>query len=307
MTAAQKLAEFNNWNISEADVSLWGFRKRNPGGQVSYTAKWINTDNSLSISLGAVFATYQGGYRDTIPYDILAQPLETQFLSIDATDTHASILLRNLEVRRESHAVTNIKELENITGYIFRIQSGHHTAYAIKKTDSSFKTKKAASFINAVFSDEELQLVSDRSFRLENKFDFIIFDDTIFIHNKKAFESLLDFRQDFARSFNELVAEPEFSQIFDSTTAIENFVGNNMVHLRRMSAIKQKGHYKDQRFMANVQTVNQARNWGLIFDANGKIVPTEDTAKIIITILLDHRLLSELTSAIYDVSSTIAV
>jgi hypothetical protein len=45
----------------------------------------------------------------------------------------------------------------------------------------------------------------------------------------------------------------------------------------------------------------------IIFDANGKIVPTPETCADIMTALLDHRLSSAFSEAIYDVPDAVAV
>ena len=50
-----------------------------------------------------------------------------------------------------------------------------------------------------------------------------------------------------------------------------------------------------------------SRNFGLNFDDNGKLIVCANTAKIVMQVLLDHRLLSEVTEIIYDVPDAEAV
>lgn len=299
--------QFNSWDISNSNISLWGFRKRKSQEQVTYTAKWINADTNLTASLAAIFANYQQGFREATAYDLLAEAIDTQFLHIEKELTHSDLLTILLERPREENQAEGPKDLENITGYVIRIQNGTRTAYAVKKTEQSWNARKSTNFLNVIYSDGELSLVEDRAFRFENKFDFIVFDDSILIHNKKMFESLLDYRNDFINSLQTLSTEQEFVSAFESTTEIVNFVGTNMLHLRRMQVVRQKGLYKDPSFLQKVQAVNAKSNWGLFFDSQGKIIPTPDTVRTIITVLLDHRLKSELTDTTYDVPSSTKV
>ena len=87
-------------------------------------------------------------------------------------------------------------------------------------------------------------------------------------------------------------------------TALIGFVGTNKIQLRRTSAIKTKGHYKDPDFMGRLRA--EARNLGFkfAFDAAGRIVPTPDDCRDIIQALLDHRLNSRLSKQLYDVEAT---
>lgn len=75
-----------------------------------------------------------------------------------------------------------------------------------------------------------------------------------------------------------------------------------------MATVEQKGLYVHPAFLANLQRVSGNRNWGINFDpATNKIIACDQTAKIILQVLLDHRLMSELTDNIYDVPDAIQI
>ena len=74
-----------------------------------------------------------------------------------------------------------------------------------------------------------------------------------------------------------------------------------------MTVIQEKSLYSDPDFLVKVSQINSNRNFGLNFDDNGKIVICEKTVKTVMQILLDHRLLSELTDTIYDVPDAEAI
>jgi hypothetical protein len=75
-----------------------------------------------------------------------------------------------------------------------------------------------------------------------------------------------------------------------------------------MAIIEQKGLYSQPNFLPRLKVVNASRNWGLNFDlATSQIIPCETTAKVIMQVLLDHRLVSEVTDISYDVPDTVQV
>jgi hypothetical protein len=84
-------------------------------------------------------------------------------------------------------------------------------------------------------------------------------------------------------------------------------VGTNSTHLRRMAVVQEKSLYANPGFIAALQQVSANRNWGIIFDENNRIVPTAETAATILKILLDQRLLSEITQIMYDVPDGVPV
>jgi len=301
------LDELNGFDIDGADVSLWSFKKSKNGAQISYSTKWIDADDVLKVALCSVFKRYQHNYRDVAEYSILTEAADTQHLHILNDQTHVDLLTSNTDLVGAEHQATRIKDLDNSIGYVLRIEKAGNVVYCIKKSDNSWKTKKSNSLFNVVYVGTELTLVEDRSFQLSKTFDMIVFKGSIFIQNKKSFESLLDFRADFQASFTTLTTSAAFAGIFSNMQPLVEFVKDNMVHLRRMQVVEQKGLYLQPNFMARLALKNASDNWGLQLDANGQIIATHETARTIITVLLDHRLKSELTLATYDVPSSVPV
>lgn len=298
---------FKSWDITNPQITLWSFRKRKVDGQVSYTAKWISTDDSISSTLVDLFAVYQNSFEEAIPYATLAEVSDNQFLYIANDSTHIDLLIDLTDRIKENHQASQVKDLDNSTGYILKIEANGQIAFAIKKTDESWKSRKAGGFINAFFQDSELTLLDDRAFKLAKKFDLIVFNEGILIENKRNFESLLDYNVDFQNSFSEMTENPSFSKLFSSVDNIKTFVGTNTLHLRRMHVINQKNLYSDRGFILRLIEKNRSERWGVIIDDDGIITPTPETVKTIITLLLDHRLKSELSLGTFDVPSSISI
>jgi len=75
------------------------------------------------------------------------------------------------------------------------------TLYAVKKSTSNWKTSYLRTHINIVFRNGELSTAEDNSFAIEKSFDFYAIEQTIFIVNKRAFESVMEHRASYVQAF----------------------------------------------------------------------------------------------------------
>lgn len=74
-----------------------------------------------------------------------------------------------------------------------------------------------------------------------------------------------------------------------------------------MSSIQDKGFYKDENFMNNLRSLNESEQWGLTINDNGQITPEAGKIKLLLTLLNDLRLKSQLSGNVYDASSSTKV
>lgn len=158
-----------------------------------------------------------------------------------------------------------------------------------------------------MFSDHELDIDERPAFNIEPYFDFFVLDGTVFISNKGPFESVLAYRVGHIAAYADLTADPTFVALFSELGPINAYVGTNKIQLRRAIAIREKGHYNDPDFMANLRANAQAMNLNIQFDPAGRIIPTIASCRDIFQALLDHRLDSRLSQQLYDVQSTAPV
>lgn len=84
-------------------------------------------------------------------------------------------------------------------------------------------------------------------------------------------------------------------------------VGTNKIRLRRVSALRDKGHFRNANFMARLREHHAAYGFTFQFNNEGQIIATPETAAQILTALLDHRLASAFSEVIYDVPSSTPV
>jgi hypothetical protein len=293
----------SDFDVSNAGLTVWLFKKSGGAGGAAptYNGHWIATNDDLNTALKEAIIEARSSIKEVHDYGLLAQNNESSALLIDTDETHANLIvnqsanaLPQKKVKKESH-------ITNTYFFVVRLTDGENVLHAVRRTDSSWRTKRRKEVIDIVFRENALALDQSPSFSLSKHVDFFIAADKIIIPNKANFESVLHYRQAHAEEFNVLQAETDFSQIFSSLDVLTDFVGNNKIQLRRMCSIRQKGHYKDPAFMSRLKQQHLTYGLTLTFNAAGQIVPTPETCRDIITALLDHRLASAFSENIYDV------
>lgn len=147
-----------------------------------------------------------------------------------------------------------------------------------------------------------MSAAEDNAFAIEKTFDFYAHQEHLFIASKRAFESAMEHRASYVQAFVGLRQNQMFARLFTNMQALIDHVGTNSIQLRRMARIEERALFIRPGFLDAVQTVSARRNWGLNFDPQTRqLIPCEQTIKTIMQVLLDHRLLSEVTELIYDV------
>lgn len=298
------------FDIQNSEVKVWTFKKTQYTGvpAPTFTGHWVDTSGDLDQAIRDALISERERITEVLDYSILAQNNESSALSIKLDETHAELILEKTVDEIQDKKVKNLKEINNTAFYVLKIvDTNGNKIFGVRKTDDSWRAKKLAGVISAIFSDDGLDLNEERSFNISSHVDFFIVNDEILISGKQNFESILSYKQAHLEDFKQLTVEPDFSEIFSETTTIADYVGENKIRLRRALAIKQKGHYKDPIFMGNLR--NNFSDFGLIleFDVANKLVVTMETCGDVFTALLDHRLKSPFSQNIYDVQDTASV
>jgi len=138
-------------------------------------------------------------------------------------------------------------------------------------------------------------------FTIEPGFDLFAIDGELIIVNKRAFETIMQYRAGYQQAFGHLQQIPEFVGLFTTMAPLVAYVGTNGTHLRRMAVIQDRALFANPDYLVALRQVCEKRKWPIQFNTAGRIIPTPDTAGIIMKLLLDHRLISEITQIMYDV------
>ena len=293
-------------NITDAAVTLWTFR--GPYGPASsrpkYSERWIETTDAVDYELKSIFQTEVGRIVEVKDYGILEENNESSALLISVEETYAGYIIDQTATDSENKRVSELKHIQNSSFYVAKFTHPDVLIHAIRKTDAIWKTKRSVNIQSLFFQDGQLDLDQKPHFDITRTFDFIIVGNEILCLNKRNFESILRYKQAYEEDFVSLQAEREFVDVFANLAPLAEFVGNNKNRLRRASAIREKGHYKDTSFIQRLQKYNAECGLTLKFDIQGRIIATPDTCSDIMTALLDHRLLSRFSERFYDVPSS---
>lgn len=303
------LEDLQNFSIDEANISLWVFK--GPRGSAAedprYSGRWVDITNEVSGVLRQSFSSDIQKIEEVQEYGLLAQNNEGSALSITVEETHGGYIVDAVAEEIPQKKVSDVKNLLNAKFYVVKFIHNDQIVLAVRKTESSWKTKKAKKIQSLFFSDEQLEVDDRPHFDLSKQFDFFIVGDEILVLNKGSFESVLRYKQAHKEDFAALTAEQEFLNVFVDVAPLREHVGENKIQLRRASAIRQKGHYRDQGFMGRLRDNQNDVGFNIQFDQNGKIIITAETCSQIMTALLDHRLSSSFSNTVYDVPSSTPV
>lgn len=304
MTKEQSLVDCRAFDLAGGTLSLWVFKKPTGGG---FTAKSIDVTEGLAAELKNIIAAELQTHTEVDDYSLIAQRNEVSCLHVGTDETCFADLKGLVDAPAEEHRIEGERAFKNIAGYVIRVRTGQRVLYCVRQVTDAWKTKKARIVINVVLRANRLELVEDRSFTLAKTLDFFVLDNDVLILNKRAFESLLNYKIEYANCFAALQQDAAFADKFASLQPMIEHVGTNTMHLRRMAMIQQRAHYTDAAYMGRLQNVNMQEGWNIQFDAAGRIVATDDTMKVIMQVLLNHRLYSRLSLTTFDVPSSSAV
>jgi hypothetical protein len=297
------LADLKAFNLEAATVLLWAFKgPTGPSGSPpTYTGRWIETTDAVDRVLKEIVEAERGRLEETMEYGLLAQNNEGNALTIPAEETHVGLLVGAVAAETDAKRVRRPDELSNCRFYVIKLVHGDAVIHAVRRTDSGWATKRALSTRSLFYEENRLTLDHRPHFDIENTIDFFIVGDEVLILNKGRFESILRYKEAHRDDFAALQGEAEFSAIFVDLAPLVTHVGENKIQLRRASAIRQKGHYRDADFMDRLREHHVKYGFTIQFDDDGRIIATPDTCAEIITALLDHRLASAFSMRVYDV------
>ena len=296
-------------NVNDAVVTLWTFRgPTGPAhGNPSYTGRWARTTDDVDEALKTSFVDEVNRIEEVKNYGLLEENHETSALLIALDETHAGYVLEKCAAETQNRQASTREHIANSKFYLAKFSFQDTVVYGVRKTDQTWRTRRARNTRSMIFSDGELDIDDRPRFDISRRFDFIIADEEILCLHKRNFESILRYKQAHQNDFAELQGEAEFVAAFADMAPLVEFVGNNKIQLRRTSAIKQKGHYRRAGFMENLRQRHKECGLTLEFNGQGQIVATAETCSDIVTALLDHRLTSRFSEMYFDVPSSRAV
>jgi len=296
------LDDLKGFDVEGAEVTLWVVKKSTPVGvPPRFTARYVDTAAELDVELKTAMRNEIDRITETQDYGLLAENNESSALLIGTAETHAGLIVDGTVEQTAQNKADTLKKVQNSALYVIKLVSGDMIVRGVRKTDTSWRVRRVVNAVSVVFADMQLGIHASPSLYISRQVDFLVAEELVLVRDKANFESILNYKQAHREDFAELLVEPEFGAVMAETAALEAYVGDNKMQLRRVAAIRQKGHYKDPRFMSNLRRRYKDFHLGIKFGEDGRMVPTPETCRDIMQALLDHRLTSGFSENIYDV------
>ncbi len=298
---------FKDFDIAQATVSVWLFKKgRRKEGIPRFNARWVDTDDELDQALREVVTSEIARISEVRPYGLLAENNEASALKISAEETHIGLIIEQTAAPSRDLKITSSEEANNTLFYVIKLNDGPRALYAVRRTDSSWQSRFGRTGMPVLFKGTRLKLNPNPGFYISRAVDFLVLGDDVLITKKLSFESITEYKQAHVEDFEALKKEAAFQALFVSIDVLVTFIGTNKIRLRRAAAVKSKGYYKDPVFLRRLKDRYQEFGLQLQFDTSGRIVAsTDESCADVITALLDHRLQSPFSNAIYDVEDAV--
>lgn len=302
MPGQEALAQIRAFDVDNAALSMWTLKK-SKSAQGPFRAQAVVVSDGLCAELKRIAAEAIQRREEVEDYGLLAQTNDTSCLYLPSDETLFPVIQALVDQPPDEHQADEAEDLLGSAAYLVRMEHQNDTLYCVCRLSGDWTTKERRTRVKLVFTRTELDLAEEDIFAISKHFDFFVFNQDILVVNPKSFESLLEYKTTYINSFAELKADRAFQAAFADMTALEAFVGTNTTHLRRMAVVQERGFYNNPAYMQRLIAVNEARGWNIAFDNDGKIIASEDTARSIIHVLLNHRLRSELSETDFDVPS----
>lgn len=299
-----ELNNFKALNLAAATISLWVFKASGSSADPKFNGHWVEIGNDVKGALWGIVNSERARITETADYSLLAQTNEASALSIASNETFIDRIETAVAAELPQKKASDVKKLLNSAFYVMKIVTGTTTILAIKKTTSNWRTKKAKGIVPVLFNDNQLVLNSNQGFEILRSIDFFVYDGRVAILHKANFESILKYKAAHVNDFTEMKDEQEFIDLFADILPLNDYVANNKIQLRRASAIRLKGHYKDNAFMTRLRDHGAQYGLNINFNGAGQIIPSPETCRDIFQALLDHRLTSGFSLSNYDVDDT---
>lgn len=295
-----KLMKGVNWE--EAHVSIYAVKRTEHNKKNKITGKkeksytyrpyLLLTNKKIETKLSKVVTKQIRNWEEIDQYSPGLQDISKQtalwvnLASTNYTEITAQIEKVNSE-RKSEDTITETSDLKNTRMYIIRLESKEmnttdstqHPApsilYAACRVAKSWGIEKSDPNVLTRFcivkGGRLLDIGTDTIFSVKNTIDFLSYNNTIFINNKKNFEIVLNIRLTFISKMNEVATDFVNLNLISNKESFLNLIGNNYRNLQKIASIHEKGYYKDAVYLSNLKSITKSDHWYLQFTPDGKI------------------------------------
>jgi hypothetical protein len=276
------------------------------GRKSHYSIKFIETDKKLERRLGSILKDSITNSNSFEEYKIDGNENEAgEIKGLDFKETdYYGIHETLMTIQPQNSLISGIDELVQAKAYLIIARDKDKIiASAYRVIPENWKLKRGKGLIPLLFKNNKFEDIEDAPvFSISRSIDFIYYQEALFILSKKNFEQGLNFREGMKAKAIVFYDSIEDLGLIKNIDALKEFVGDNQKYLRKLAVIENLSLYKDPDFIKNIDKFSKKNNWGIVLE-NGQFVLNENNIDVLLSLLQNKRLKSEITEEYFDVDS----
>lgn len=291
-----KALDFSQWS-----ASFWLVKRKTAHKEAHYDVLRVDIDTKLQKRFrGYLKQQLQSKDFHLATYDFNNADGDDTLFTIAADVTDFIKIEKAINEGFDSPRATEYDELLNSWAYVVLFEKDNDRLYAWRKINAMTQPKKVLTQKAIYFFNHKLIDVEDKEvFLIDPRFDFFVHEGLVFIANKREFESSMNFREGMKANAADVLNEFKSLEFADNLHLIEEFVGNNLHHLRKLASIRKSGYYKQPDYLKRMIQVSEEEGWELKVK-DGKVVIEEETVELLLKLLNNDRLRSPINSELFD-------
>lgn len=295
------LKTLKNVDLADWTPTFWLVKRKSVDREAQYSVLRVEMDAKLKKRFKG-YLKQQLQTRDfhLESYEFSNVDTDDVILTIDKDATDFPKVEAAIDEGFDNHIAKEYSELLNSWAYVIQFEHGKDRLYAWRQISAMTDPKKVKSKKATFFQNQRLIDIDDEQvFLIDPRFDFFVFEGLTFIANKRAFESAMNFREGMKTNRTELLNEFKTMGFLSDVVPIQEYVGDNLHHLRKLASIKKSGYYKQAHYVSRLMQVSQEEGWGLKI-TNGKIVVEVEIMELLLKLLNNDRLRSPINDELFD-------
>lgn len=304
----QVLDNIRNIDFDTLDVRLWVIKKSTNSGQNSYkalSASINGLDEDLTSTLRKFFLgldNYVEPIRELSAYSALTIDADEDRALVDSIEnTDFSTIIEKIRLGADNFPVTDIQQFHNAWALVVEFSLNNDHFYAFSKVKGGWNLKKTSRLSSWVFSDGDFKKAEVQdTFSFRDYFDFVSYDQDVFIRDKANYELGLNIREGLEAKRDLLVDALAENGIITSIDDLKIAIGTNKTLLRRLVSAEETRYFEDQQFIEDMKEIIAEHEWNIDIDGEGRFIIDENNIDLFLKLINDKRFISLIRKQMVD-------
>lgn len=202
-------------------------------------------------------------------------------------------------------------ELNDYNAYVIQLTFGEpeQSLFAFRYISGAWSVNKTSGrFLNFSPINNELivSIDSDPRFQVTPYIDFIQFKSDMFIADIRQFEIAMNYHERLKEKKTEAITAlcTSSAMVATSSDTLTTVIGNDKYLMRQLASVHEKSYYTNDIWLTKLKNVvNEAGNWKVKFDDEGKILveDNKEYVKELLTLLQNKRVKTVVDEIMFDV------